>query len=95
MLVMIPEVFIVQYKKYNAKWSSASPEILKFKHSKNKLLYQLVSQSQHSGGQSGGHYWSISKRNGGVFKLYVFKNMFKFEVFKSSLAISHNVDSHD
>jgi ubiquitin C-terminal hydrolase len=69
-LTMLPEIFIILFKKYDKKWQSNRPETLAFttldKHGNKDMNYQLVSQIEHSGGQGGGHYWARSLRKDGV-----------------------------
>lgn len=69
-LTMLPEIFIILFKKYDNKWQSNRPETLSFKTSNDKSMeYQLVSQIEHTGGQRGGHYWARSLRKNGVYVL--------------------------
>lgn len=69
-LTMVPEVFIILYKKFKKKWIGSTPAFLSIPTFGEKtMVYRLVSQSQHSGGQNGGHYWSVSNRRGGVYML--------------------------
>lgn len=60
-LAMVPEVFLVQFKKYDRKWNMEFPQYLSFNN--GDLKYKLVSQTEHSGSQRGGHYWSRSLRS--------------------------------
>jgi len=69
-LVVIPEIFVVQYNKYESKWPAAVPTELKIPTTDGSYMkYILVSQTLHSGSQRGGHYWAYAKRAGGVFNL--------------------------
>lgn len=66
-LSMLPEIFIILFKKYEKKWHSNRPETLEFVTCENKnMSYRLVSQVEHSGNTSGGHYWARSLRKNGV-----------------------------
>lgn len=62
---MLPEIMVVLIKKYNSKNLTIFPKQLKFIRSGNKkmCLYDLIAQSEHSGGMGGGHYTAICKRN--------------------------------
>lgn len=64
MLTMVPEILPVLLKKYEAKENTEFPLQLVFpqRGSKQKLIYELVGQIEHSGGRNGGHYKAISKR---------------------------------
>lgn len=66
-LTMIPEILPVVFKKYEDKSMTPFPSTLEFAAKSNgkKLVYILVSQSEHSGSMSGGHYWAISLRADG------------------------------
>ena len=66
-LVMIPEILVVLLKKYKKKEATPFPEQLYFiaKGGTHRMEFDLVAQSEHSGGQSGGHYWAICKRGDG------------------------------
>jgi ubiquitin C-terminal hydrolase len=65
-LTMLPEILILQFKKYNKKILIDFPEQLKFVNTDTKkITFQLVSQVEHSGTMSGGHYWSLSLRKDG------------------------------
>ena len=66
---MVPEILIIQYKKYGKKWKAPCPKILEFPSRGKKLIYELVSQSKHRGSTAGGHYWCTSRRSGG--KIYL------------------------
>jgi ubiquitin C-terminal hydrolase len=68
-LSMLPEIIIVLFKKYDKKWNHNFPEILTFNSIYGKMGYKLVSQTEHSGGRNGGHYWSHSLRNNGIYNL--------------------------
>jgi len=73
-LVMVPEILVVLSKKYKAGQKldlyTNFPKTLVFKGTNNtKLIYNAVSQIEHSGGLNGGHYWAISKRAGGWYQL--------------------------
>lgn len=73
-LVMVPEILVVLSKKYKAGQKldvyTNFPKILVFNgKNKTKLVYNAVSQIEHSGGLNGGHYWAISKRAGGWYNL--------------------------
>lgn len=62
-LTMVPEILVVLFKKYTQKINTPFPEELYFKaNNGKKLKYALVSQAEHSGSMTGGHYWAISKR---------------------------------
>jgi ubiquitin C-terminal hydrolase len=73
-LVMVPEVLVVLTKKYKTGSKldiyTNFPKTLEFdKDGDSTLKYEAVSQIEHIGGMNGGHYWSISRRNGGWYKL--------------------------
>jgi ubiquitin C-terminal hydrolase len=73
-LVMVPEVLVVLSKKYTANRKldvhTNFPKKLEFSEKGgNNLIYEAVSQIEHTGGLNGGHYWSISRRNNGWYKL--------------------------
>lgn len=66
-LVMVPEIIIVLFKKYNARGKinciTQFPMELFFESKSLKLVhkYIFVAQSEHGGG----HYWTIAKRADG------------------------------
>lgn len=64
-LQMVPEILPVLIKKYDGKPLTQFPEFLEFpsKTRGTKLVYHLVSQCEHIGGQNGGHYWAICRRD--------------------------------
>ena len=67
-LTMVPEILPIMLKKYTAKTVTVFPMELTFSslHNKNKnLVYELVAQVEHLGGQGGGHYFAICKRSDG------------------------------
>lgn len=72
-LSMMPEIFIVLFKKYETKWVSNRPEKLSFQTNQRlnhkHMKYNLVSQIEHSGTKNGGHYWARSLRRDGVYVL--------------------------
>ena len=63
-LKMIPEILPIVIKKYYSKEITPFPEYLYFigSDAKSKIVYRLVAQSEHSGSQSGGHYWARALR---------------------------------
>jgi ubiquitin carboxyl-terminal hydrolase 2/21 len=66
-LTLVPEILPIVIKKYkNTNSVMKFPEKLHF-ISKNITIYnyELVAQSEHSGGMGGGHYWAICKRKNG------------------------------
>lgn len=66
-LTMVPEILVLQFKKFNQKSIIDFPQQLQFNSSGEvPIIYQLVSQMEHSGSTSGGHYWAISLRRDGV-----------------------------
>jgi ubiquitin C-terminal hydrolase len=73
-LVMVPEVLVVLSKKYTANKKlnifTDFPYQLTFDGKDgDTLVYEAVSQIEHSGELNGGHYWAISKRKNGWFTL--------------------------
>lgn len=66
-LTMIPEILPILIKKYEQKIITPFPENLEFtiNQGKQKLIYGLVAQSEHSGSRHGGHYWAIALRSDG------------------------------
>jgi ubiquitin C-terminal hydrolase len=71
-LTMIPEILPIVIKKYNNNVrkldvNTPFPENLEFtmKGNKEKLVYTLVAQCEHSGDVSGGHYYAIGLREDG------------------------------
>lgn len=70
-LTMMSEIFVVQFKKYDdRKWCADFPTELKIPaRGGTSTTYRMVSQTEHSGGREGGHYWSRSLRAGGVYDL--------------------------
>lgn len=66
-LTMIPEILPVVIKKYYRKINTPFPARLEFvaKGGTKKYIYELVAQSEHSGGMEGGHYWATCKRSDG------------------------------
>ena len=62
---MVPEILPIMLKKYREKVLTEFPLNLTFTYlrdSNKKLIYELVAQVEHSGSQSGGHYFAICKR---------------------------------
>ena len=71
-LTLAPEILPMLIKKYSdKKIQTPFPETIEFITSdeKNKLVYRLVAQTEHSGSRGGGHYWAICQRKDGVKKL--------------------------
>lgn len=68
-LSMLPEIIIILFKKYDKKWNYDFPKKLYFNSIDGKMTFGLVSQTEHSGGRNGGHYWSHSLRKDGVYNL--------------------------
>ena len=74
-LVMVPEVLVILSKKYTSERklhiNTEFPKTLEFAglDSNTKLKYEAVSQIEHSGSLESGHYWAISRRNNGWYKL--------------------------
>jgi ubiquitin C-terminal hydrolase len=74
-LLMVPEVLVILSKKYTVDRklhiNTEFPKTLEFAGltSDSKLKYEAVSQIEHSGNLDSGHYWSISRRNDGWYKL--------------------------
>lgn len=64
-LTMLPEIIILQFKKYKEKWTAEFPFAIEVPGSGGKVTYKLVSQTEHSGGENGGHYWARGLRSGG------------------------------
>jgi ubiquitin C-terminal hydrolase len=67
-LTMSPEILPVLIKKYSrVKTVTPFPGTLEFVliGGKQKLIYRLVAQSEHSGSMTGGHYWAIGLRSDG------------------------------
>jgi len=66
-LVMIPEILPILLKKYQQKIMTPFPSTLEFIASsqRQKYIYKLIAQSEHSGNMHGGHYWAISLRRDG------------------------------
>lgn len=67
-LTMIPEILPVVIKRYGQRRSiTPFPNRLEFsaKGIQQKLIYQLVAQSEHSGTMAGGHYWAVCQRADG------------------------------
>lgn len=66
-LMMVPEILPIVIKKYNKKTTMPFPLQLEFLSSdkKNKMVYGLVAQSEHSGSMGGGHYWAVCLRADG------------------------------
>ena len=73
-LVMVPEVLVVLSKKYERgrkldKYTNF-PKKLIFKGKNGRpLIYEAISQIEHSGNLNGGHYWAVSRRNIGWYNL--------------------------
>lgn len=70
-LVCAPEVFVIQFKKYEGKWEAKCPDILKIPMRDGvSQEYKMVSLTEHAGGQTGGHYWAHALRGDGkVYRL--------------------------
>jgi ubiquitin C-terminal hydrolase len=69
-LTMTPEILILLFKKYDAKWSVDVPEFLEIPSSTGSShKYRLVACNEHAGGMSGGHYWAHALRSDSVYRL--------------------------
>ena len=69
-LTMVPEILPIVIKKYKSKTVMPFPEKIYFVSKNNTVYnYELVAQSEHSGGMGGGHYWAVCKRKNGWFEL--------------------------
>lgn len=68
-LKMIPEIFIIQYKKFHAKFIGSTPKYLKIPSKKRIMAYELMCQVMHSGNMNGGHYWAICSREDGNYNI--------------------------
>jgi ubiquitin C-terminal hydrolase len=66
---MVPEIIVLQFKKYDKKWNMSFPNELYFNGGSEPHKYKIISQVEHSGGINGGHYWSRSLRDKKVFML--------------------------
>lgn len=73
-LTMVPEILVVLSKKYKCDEKldvyTDFSKTLEF-NGKNgkKMIYDAVSQIEHVGNLNGGHYWAISRRYNGWYKL--------------------------
>jgi ubiquitin C-terminal hydrolase len=69
-LTLVPEILPIVIKKYKSRTVMPFPEKLYFTSKNNTIYnYELVAQSEHSGGMNGGHYWAVCKRKNGWFEL--------------------------
>jgi len=72
-LTMVPEILAVLSKKYNKETKldiyTEFPKTLEFNGTDGLLKYEAVSQIEHSGNLTGGHYWAVSKRRDGWYTL--------------------------
>lgn len=73
-LVMIPEILVVMSKKYKSgrklNLYTDFPEKLVFKNNNgSNMVYEAVSQIEHSGNLHSGHYWAKCKRNDGWYDM--------------------------
>jgi ubiquitin C-terminal hydrolase len=71
-LVRMPEILIVQFKKYvhlrEDKWIGDFPTRMNFPRA--AVAYKIVSQTEQGGTMSSGHYWARSlRRNDKIFML--------------------------
>lgn len=70
-LTMLPEILIVQAKKYNNQLQKLPGKTtfqsrLQFLGINGQMMiYEAVAQIEHAGNVSGGHYWAICKRQNG------------------------------
>lgn len=55
-LARLSEIIVLLFKKYKKKRTIYFPPILEFKAMTGNLKYRIVSQVEHSGSMSGGHY---------------------------------------
>lgn len=63
-LSMTPEIMVIMLKKYKSKWAVDAPEIIEIpSHNTAPFRYRLVALSEHSGSESGGHYWANALRS--------------------------------
>ena len=67
-----PDVYIVSFNKFMAKWGVAYPEVVDvrygFKYDKI-AKYRVVAVIRHFGGRRGGHYNATVNRAAGVYKV--------------------------
>jgi ubiquitin C-terminal hydrolase len=76
-IVMVPEILVCVSKKYIVRQNRTKklnvvtdfPEQLSFPGFDGPLKYEAVSQIEHSGSASGGHYWACSKRGDSWYNL--------------------------
>jgi len=74
-LTMVPEILVVMSKKYSPDgrqkrgMATPFPAKISFRAKHGLLEYEAVSQIEHAGSLGGGHYWAISRRRGGWFRL--------------------------
>lgn len=67
-LIQANDVITVVLPKYDAKYLQWFPDKLTFVTKTGSLLtYELCAQIEHSGTQSGGHYWAIVRRDADVY----------------------------
>jgi ubiquitin C-terminal hydrolase len=70
-LTMCPEVIICQFNVYKSKREKYTPDELNFLNitKTGYLNYKLVAVVEHTGGLSGGHYYSKCQRSDGPYVL--------------------------
>jgi len=63
LLTMIPEVIVIHFRKYSNKTMMYFPRIIEFPSELyGTLTFEIVSQVEHQGTASGGHYTAIGNR---------------------------------
>jgi ubiquitin C-terminal hydrolase len=63
-LANVPNIITVMFNKFSSKNTIDFPISLSFpSHNSTTIDYKLVSKIEHSGNQSGGHYWSHCYRH--------------------------------
>jgi len=64
-LAVLPEILIIQFKKYDSKWNCVFPFIMVL----DKYKYKLIAQVNHLGSASSGHYNAIIARANNTFTI--------------------------
>lgn len=69
-----PEIITIMFHKFHQKINLDFPEFMYFPSNKGYLKYKIVAKIEHSGGTSGGHYWTHGLRTIGMRQSMVILN---------------------
>lgn len=75
-LTMVPEILVFMFTKFRNKPMVQVPAAMQVPKLGGQVYqYRLVAQSEHSGSQSGGHYWARALRSGSGVQSYLLNDL--------------------